>query len=115
MVSAKPARRPNFLLIVADDLGFSDVGCFGGEIQTPNLDKIAAEGVRFSDCKPCSFGWTHLSDLFAEPRPPCSPYRAGVLAHALNDSLRNRSSPGGRGRNVRAPHRRPRAMEYTGT
>jgi arylsulfatase A-like enzyme len=41
--------RPNFLVIVADDLGFSDIGAFGGEIETPNLDKLAAEGVRFTD------------------------------------------------------------------
>jgi arylsulfatase len=40
--------RPNILLILADDLGFSDVGCFGAEIATPNLDKIASEGVRFT-------------------------------------------------------------------
>lgn len=40
--------RPNFLLIVADDLGFSDVGCYGGEIRTPNVDRLAAEGIRFS-------------------------------------------------------------------
>lgn len=42
-------KRPNFLVIVADDLGFSDVGCFGGEIRTPNIDKIAQEGLRFTD------------------------------------------------------------------
>lgn len=41
--------RPNFLIIVADDLGFSDIGAFGGEIQTPNLDRLAAEGIRFTD------------------------------------------------------------------
>ena len=40
--------RPHVLLIVADDLGFSDLGCFGGEIQTPNLDRLARGGVRFS-------------------------------------------------------------------
>src|ERR1700709_2185433 len=43
------AKRPNFLVIVADDLGFSDLSCFGGEIRTPNLDKLAAQGVRFTD------------------------------------------------------------------
>ncbi|KAK4984095.1 hypothetical protein LTR50_006837 [Elasticomyces elasticus] len=42
-------KRPNFLLIVADDLGFSDLSCFGGEIRTPNLDRLADEGVRFTD------------------------------------------------------------------
>lgn len=40
--------RPNFLLILADDLGFSDLGSYGGEIQTPNLDRLAREGVRFT-------------------------------------------------------------------
>ncbi|KAF2662534.1 alkaline phosphatase-like protein [Lophiostoma macrostomum CBS 122681] len=43
------AKRPNFLIILADDLGFSDIGCFGGEIQTPNLDKLAEQGLRFTD------------------------------------------------------------------
>jgi len=40
--------RPNIVLIMADDLGFSDLGCYGGEIQTPNLDRLAANGLRFS-------------------------------------------------------------------
>ncbi|KAF2105432.1 alkaline-phosphatase-like protein [Lophiotrema nucula] len=44
-----PAKRPNFLIILADDLGFSDIGCFGGEIKTPNLDKLAQQGLRFTD------------------------------------------------------------------
>lgn len=42
-------KRPNFLVIVADDLGFSDIGSFGGEIHTPNLDKLARNGIRFTD------------------------------------------------------------------
>lgn len=42
------ATRPNVLLIVADDLGFSDLGAFGGEIETPNLDALATAGVRFT-------------------------------------------------------------------
>lgn len=41
-------ERPNIILILADDMGFSDIGCFGSEIQTPNLDRLASEGVRFS-------------------------------------------------------------------
>ena len=40
--------RPNIVLIMADDMGFSDIGCYGGEIHTPNLDRLAAEGLRFS-------------------------------------------------------------------
>lgn len=49
MTNKKPSRRPNFLIIVADDLGFSDVGAFGSEISTPNLDAIAYAGLRFTD------------------------------------------------------------------
>jgi arylsulfatase len=44
----KPPRRPNILLIVADDIGISDIGCYGSEIRTPYIDRLAAEGVRFS-------------------------------------------------------------------
>ena len=40
--------RPNILIILADDLGWSDLGCFGGEIHTPNMDKLALGGVRFT-------------------------------------------------------------------
>ncbi len=42
------APRPNILLILCDDVGYSDIGCFGSEIQTPNLDALAANGVRFT-------------------------------------------------------------------
>lgn len=42
------ADRPNILLVMADDLGFSDLGCYGSEIETPNLDRLAADGVRFT-------------------------------------------------------------------
>jgi arylsulfatase len=44
-----PSKRPNFLVIVADDLGFSDIGAFGGEIDTPHLDGLAYAGLRFTD------------------------------------------------------------------
>ena len=40
--------RPNIVLILADDLGYSDLGCYGGEVETPHLDQLAAEGVRFT-------------------------------------------------------------------
>lgn len=59
-----PDRRPNFLIIVADDLGFSDLGAFGGEIRTPNLDALAKSGVRLTGF--------HTA-------PMCAPSRAMVL------------------------------------
>ncbi len=62
---AHGARRPNILLIVADDLGFSDLGSFGGEINTPNLDALARSGVRFTGF--CT-------------APSCSPSRAMILS-----------------------------------
>jgi arylsulfatase len=43
-----PAEKPNIVVIMVDDMGFSDLGCFGGEIDTPNLDRLAGEGIRFS-------------------------------------------------------------------
>lgn len=68
-VQAKEAERPNFLVIVADDLGYSDIGAFGGEIATPNLDALAANGVRVT-----SF---HTA-------PTCSPTRATLMAGTDN-------------------------------
>ncbi len=44
----RAASRPNLLIILADDLGFSDLGCYGGEIPTPNLDRLATNGLRFT-------------------------------------------------------------------
>lgn len=43
------ADQPNIMIILADDLGFSDLGCYGGEIETPNLDQLAANGLRFTN------------------------------------------------------------------
>jgi arylsulfatase A-like enzyme len=47
-VAADAAKRPNVVLILADDMGYSDLGCMGGEVRTPNLDKLAARGLRFT-------------------------------------------------------------------
>ncbi|QMW07012.1 arylsulfatase [Spirosoma foliorum] len=44
----KAPKRPNIVLIMADDMGYSDLGCYGSEIPTPNLDKLASQGVRFT-------------------------------------------------------------------
>ncbi len=58
------AKRPNIILILADDMGFSDIGCFGSEIATPNLDKLAAGGLR-------------LTSFYNTAR--CCPTRASLL------------------------------------
>jgi arylsulfatase A-like enzyme len=58
------SKRLNFLVIVADDLGFSDVGAFGGEIDTPNLDRLAYAGLRLTDF---------------HSAPACSPTRSMLL------------------------------------
>ncbi len=62
-------RRPNFLIIVADDLGYSDINCFGGEIHTPNLDRLAETGVRMTDF--------HTASM-------CSPTRSMLLSGTDN-------------------------------
>lgn len=50
-VNAQSVQSPNIVLILCDDMGFSDLGCYGSEIQTPNIDKLAQEGIRFSQFK----------------------------------------------------------------
>lgn len=62
---AAPARKPNVIMIYADDLGYGDLGCYGGKLQTPNLDRMAAEGMRFTN--------------FLSANPVCSPSRAALL------------------------------------
>ena len=49
LANSKPNRtRPNFILVMVDDMGYSDIGCYGGEVKTPNLDKLAKDGLRFT-------------------------------------------------------------------
>ncbi|MFT6438213.1 MAG: arylsulfatase, partial [Candidatus Azotimanducaceae bacterium] len=67
--STHPTQRPNILLIVADDLGYTDVGAFGGEIATPNIDRLASEGLRLSNF--------HVL-------PTCSPTRSVLLTGVDN-------------------------------
>lgn len=57
-------RKPNIVLILNDDMGYSDIGCYGGEVETPNLDRLAANGLRFSQ-------------FYNTAR--CSPSRASLL------------------------------------
>ncbi len=63
--AAETTRRPNIVVILGDDLGFADMGSFGSEIKTPNLDSLANEGVRFANF------YTHAS---------CSPTRSMLLS-----------------------------------
>jgi arylsulfatase A-like enzyme len=48
LLPAAPAKKPNFIVILADDMGYSDAHCYGGDIDTPNLDRMASGGVRFT-------------------------------------------------------------------
>ena len=48
-IASAQQQRPNIVLILADDLGFSDLGCYGGEIETPNLNKLADQGIRLTE------------------------------------------------------------------
>lgn len=55
MASAAPDRsKPNIILIMVDDMGYSDLGCYGGEVKTPNIDKLAADGLRFTQFYNCA-------------------------------------------------------------
>jgi arylsulfatase A-like enzyme/glucose/arabinose dehydrogenase len=74
-------RPPNVVLILADDLGFGDVGCFGGTtIRTPCLDRLAAEGTRFTSCY---VGQSVCTASRAALLTGCYPHRVG-MAGALN-------------------------------
>jgi arylsulfatase len=68
------ADRPNIVVILTDDMGFSDLGCFGGEIETPNLDALAAGGVRFTEFHNTSRCW---------------PTRATMLSGRYSNGLSN--------------------------
>ncbi|MHB1559199.1 MAG: arylsulfatase [Isosphaeraceae bacterium] len=82
------AARPNVVIILADDLGFSDLGCYGGEIRTPNLDGLAAGGVRFTQ-------------FYNTAR--CWPSRAAILTGYYAQQVRRDIVPGVKsgGRGVR--------------
>jgi arylsulfatase A-like enzyme len=74
------AGKPNILIILCDDMGFSDLGCYGGEIRTPNLDALAAGGLRFTQfyntARCCPTRASLLSGLY--------PHQAGV-GHMMED------------------------------
>ncbi len=60
---AASEKKPNILIIVADDMGFSDIGCYGGEIHTPNLDRLAANGLRFTQFYNTSRCWASRASI----------------------------------------------------
>jgi len=60
---SRRTQKPNVLVIVADDMGCSDAGCYGGEIQTPNLDRLAANGIRFTQCYSTGRCWPSRTSL----------------------------------------------------
>lgn len=64
-VQNKGPQKPNVIVILADDMGFSDIGCFGSEIKTPNIDRLASNGLRFTQ-------------FYNTAR--CSPTRASLLS-----------------------------------
>ena len=78
-----PAGAPNVVVILLDDLGFSDLGCYGGEIRTPNIDALAAGGLRFA-------GYTTV--------PMCTPARAALLTgkdpHSVGCGWLTHANPG---------------------
>lgn len=72
-------QRPNIIVIVADDMGFSDLGCYGGEIDTPHLDRLAIGGVRLVDF---------------HNNAKCSETRASLLTGLWHHQSKNLSKPG---------------------
>lgn len=81
MPGPSPEKRPNILLIVADDLGYADLGSYGGDIATPNIDSLAATGLRFSQF--------HTA-------PYCAPTRAMLLS-GNNNHVAGMASQGAEG------------------
>jgi arylsulfatase len=81
-VRAAEPPRPNVLVILADDLGFSDLGAYGGEIETPNLDRLAAGGLRFTQ------GYNTAR---------CWPTRAALLTGYYPQAIGRDALPGGKG------------------
>lgn len=86
-VNASQAVRPNIVLIMADDLGFSDIGCFGSEIRTPNLDALAAAGLRgtqfYNTAKCHSSRVSLLTGLYCDQAGGASLSRGATIAEVL--------------------------------
>jgi arylsulfatase len=75
-----PKTRPNIVVILVDDMGYSDIGCFGAEINTPNLDRIAQEGVQFTQMYNCARCCPSRASLLTG----LYPHKAGIGHMALD-------------------------------
>ena len=69
----KALNRPNIIVVMADDMGFSDLGCYGGEIRTPTIDQLAKEGLRFSQFYNCAICGPSRASLMTG----CYPWKVG--------------------------------------
>ncbi len=88
--TATAAERPNIILIMADDLGFADLGCYGSEIETPNLDSLAAKGLRFTQfyntAKCHSSRVSLLTGLYCDQAGSTKLSRGATIAEVLSDA-----------------------------
>ena len=89
-LTATAADRPNIVLIMADDLGFSDLGCYGSEIETPNLDELAADGLRFTQfyntAKCHSSRVSLLTGLYCDQAGSATLSRGATIAEVLSEA-----------------------------
>jgi arylsulfatase A-like enzyme len=87
---AAAEKKPNIILIMADDLGFADLGCYGSEIETPNLDALAVGGMRFSQfyntAKCHSSRVSLLTGLYCDQAGSISLSRGATIAEVLSDA-----------------------------
>ncbi|MCB1227541.1 MAG: sulfatase-like hydrolase/transferase, partial [Verrucomicrobiales bacterium] len=78
------ADKPNIIVIVSDDMGYSDLGCYGGEIETPNLDALAARGVRFTNYYVNNMCWPTRASLMTGLYPKTALPKKGSAEGGLH-------------------------------
>lgn len=89
--AADQPPRPNIVIILVDDMGFSDIGCYGGEIDTPNIDRLAAGGLRFTQFYNCG---------------RCCPTRASLMTglHPHQVGIGHMTEPPGQPLGIEGPY-----------